>query len=302
MAAGWKALAALVVTVVIWASFLVVTRVAVTSSIGVVEVGLIRYGTGALLFLPVLVRQGFLPGDGRFRDILVVSFFGGMCFVLFLGVGLQVAPVADSGVFTPGMLPFYVALLSLVFLGERFTPLRSIGFALIVLGALSVGMWEAIVTGAPGVWRGHLCFTAASLSWAIYTVVFRRSGLSPIHGGALMCLWSTVGLGLLGLVRGVDFAGIPFEALAVQVVFQGVLSGFVATFTFFYAVTHIGASRTAACAALVPVLAALGGWAFLGESIGVGKGLGIVVVSVGVALASGAFTPQKRLVENGRHR
>jgi drug/metabolite transporter (DMT)-like permease len=70
------------------------------------------------------------------------------------------------------------------------------------------------------------------------------------------------------------------------VVLQGLLSGFVATLTFVYAVGRLGASRTASFAALVPILAALGGWAVLGEPIGWVKGAGIVVVATGVALAS----------------
>ena len=56
---GWRPWAAVVVTILIWASFLVVTRAAMTSRLGVTEVGLIRYGVGALFFLPVLLRRAF---------------------------------------------------------------------------------------------------------------------------------------------------------------------------------------------------------------------------------------------------
>ncbi len=295
MGTGWRAPAALVITIVIWAAFLVVTRAAMTGALGALEVGLIRFGVGAVLFMPILLRTGLMPKGARPLDVLLIPLFGGILFILLLAAGLRIAPVADSGVFTPSMLPLYVAILSFILLGERFTPLRMLGFALIVLGALSVGMWEALISGAPGVWRGHLSFTAASFSWAIYTVIYRRSGLSAAVGGALMCGWSALGLVGLALIYGVDFTGIPWPALGIQVLFQGILSGFVATFTFFYAVTHIGASRTAAFAALVPVLAALGGWMFLGETIGPIKGLGIVIVATGVALASGAFPLRKRV-------
>ncbi|MEM9779810.1 MAG: DMT family transporter, partial [Pseudomonadota bacterium] len=289
------ALVALVLTVTIWASFLVVTRAAVTGQLGALEVGLIRFGTGALLFLPILWRHGFVPKGARLLDVLMIAGFGGVAFILLLAIGLRFAPVADSGVFTPSMLPFYVAVLSFFLLGERFTKLRLAGFALILMGALTVGGWEAWVTGTPGVWRGHLLFTAASLSWAAYTVVFRRSGLTALQGGAVMCGWSALALGLLALIYGLDFSGVSPAVLLTQVFFQGVLSGFVATFTYFYAVSYYGASQTAALAALVPVLAALGGWVFLGEEIGAVKGLGILVVSLGVALASGALAARQRL-------
>ncbi|MHA3913532.1 DMT family transporter [Halovulum sp. GXIMD14793] len=290
-----KAWAMLALTLVIWASFLVVTRAAMTARLGPVEVGLIRFGTGTLCFLPVLLKHGLLPGGTGLKDVILIPGFGGIAFILLLSGGLQIAPVADSGVFAPSMLPLYVALLSAVFLGERFSRLRIAGFAMIVAGALAVGGWAALSEGAEGVWRGHLMFTAAAFSWAIYTVAFRRSGLSAPIAGAMLCAWSAIGLGIIALFTGVDFTGVPAQTLIIQIVFQGFLSGFVAVFTYFYAIQYIGASRTAAFAALVPVMAALGGWALLNEPIGWIKAMGIVVVALGVTLASGAVTGGKRV-------
>lgn len=289
-----RAILALVVTILIWAAFLVVTRAAMTTRLGVTEVGLMRFGVGALLFLPIILRKGALPRI-PFWQLVALPLFGGIVFIVCLGLGLGIAPVADSGVFTPSMLPLYVALLSALFLGERFSGPRKLGFALIVTGALAVGGWTALAYGDAGIWRGHLLFTCASLSWAIYTIAYRQSGLDAAHAGAVLCFWSGLFFVAVALVNGVSFAEVAPSTLAIQVLFQGVLSGFVATYTYFYAIKHIGASQTAAFAALVPVLAALGGWVFLGEPIGLVKGLGILVVSAGVALASGVFPRRKRI-------
>ncbi|MBD3625042.1 MAG: DMT family transporter [Rhodobacteraceae bacterium] len=297
----WKAAAALAATVLIWASFLVATRAAVTDSMGPVEVALVRFGTGAVLFLPVLLRHGAIPDGVRTTDLVLLPLLGGVAFILLLAAGLRHAPVADSGVFTPSMLPLYVALLSALLLGERFSRLQMAGFAMIVTGALAVGGWEAVANSGTGAWRGHLLFTGAALSWAAYTVLFRRSGLGPAVGGAVLCFWSALMLGGIALFTGVDFAAMPTRTLLVQILLQGVLSGFVSTFTYFYAIRHFGPSRTAAFAALVPVLAALGGWAVLGEVIGPVKAAGILVVSAGVALASGAVAFRKPVVQDGAH-
>jgi drug/metabolite transporter (DMT)-like permease len=280
---AWGALAA---TVTIWASFLVSTRAAVASPLGPVEVGIMRFGTATLLFLPVYLRDGLLPGGARPRDALLIAGLGGFAFILFLSNGLRFAPVADAGVFTPSMLPIYVALLSVLFLGERFGRSQILGFGLIVLGALAVGGWEALHGGTDGAWRGHLLFSAASMAWAAYTVAFRMSGLSALHAAALMCFWTSAGMLVLAAVFGTRFGEVPVPTLALQVFLQGVLSGFLATFTYGFAISRLGASRTASFAALVPVLAALGGWAVLGEPLSWLKGLGIAVVAAGVVLAS----------------
>lgn len=291
----FRAFTALGLTLIIWASFLVVTRAAMNARLGPVEVGLIRFGIGTIFFAPILFKRGLFPPGANWKNLILIPGFGGIAFILLLSAGLQIAPVADSGVFTPSMLPFYVAVLSALFLGERFSNLRILGLLLILIGALAVGGWVAISDGNEGVWRGHLYFTAASLSWAIYTIGFRQSGMSAIDAGAFMCFWSALGLGIIALIFGVDYSATTLRTLATQMFFQGFLSGFVATLTYFYAVTHIGASRTAAFAALVPVLAALGAWVVLGESIGWFKTMGIVVVSFGVALASGAISLHKRV-------
>lgn len=245
-----------------------------------------RFGPATLLFLPVYLRHGLLPGGARPRDALLIAGLGGFAFILFLSSGLRFAPVADAGVFTPSMLPIYVAILSVVVLGERFRRSQITGFALIVLGALAVGGWEAIHGGAPGAWRGHLLFSAASMAWASYTVAFRASGLSALHAAALLCFWSFAGMLALAALFGTRFDAVPVPTLALQFFLQGVLSGFLATFTYGFAIGRLGAARTASFAALVPILAALGGWAMLGESIPWSKGIGIVVVATGVALAS----------------
>ena len=283
--AGW---AALVVTVLIWASYLVAARAAVNAAFTPVELGLMRFLPGAILFAPVLVRKGLKPSGARWRDVALIAGAGGVAFVLLLTSGLGFAPVADSGVFTPAMLPFFVALLSFLALGERVRGARLLGLALILAGALAIGGWEALARGG-GAWRGHLLFLAASLAWAVYTLAYRRSGLGAIDSAALMCFWSSAVFLPLALAGGADYLKNGWQALVIQVIFQGFLSGFLATFTFFFAISRLGTAPAAAFAALVPGLAALGGWGVLGEPLDPVKIAGLGVVTLGVLLASGAL-------------
>lgn len=257
--------------------------------------GLLRYAPAMLLFAPVWLRFGLKPARIAWGHAAIVGLCGGFLFVTLLATGLRFAPVADSAVFAPAVLPVFVALLSFILLGERFGALRLLGFALILGGALAIGGVEALGHAGDGSWRGHLLFLGASFLWALYTVVFRRSGMTAIEAGAVMALWSTIGFVLLALATGVGFEGQPPGFLALQAVLQGVLSGFLATFTYGYALLRLGTSRTAAFAALVPPLAALGGLVFLGEPIDLWKGLGIAVATAGVLLASGVVSRGPRV-------
>ncbi|MEO1000612.1 MAG: DMT family transporter [Pseudomonadota bacterium] len=285
----WLAWGAVVVTVAIWASFLVAVRAAASTALGPVEVGILRFGVGALLFAPVWLRRGPLPGGVSLRHAVPIALGGGFFFILLLAAGARFAPVADVGVFAPSMLPVYVAVLAMVVLGEKLGPSRLLGLGLILLGAVAVGGYEAIANSGDGAWRGHLLISLGAMGWAVYTIAFRASGMRALDAAAMITLWSALAFGALALFVPVSFAEVERSTLLIQILFQGVLSGFVATFTYGYAMEHLGATRVTAFAALVPVLSALGGWVILDEPIGWVKSGGIVIVTLGVALATGGL-------------
>jgi drug/metabolite transporter (DMT)-like permease len=123
--------------------------------------------------------------------------------------------------------------------------------------------------------------------WAVYTLAFKRSGLSAIEAAALVAVWSTImllPLGAPGLVRVVANHA---REVVVQATMQGLLSGVLAIVLYGVAITRLGATRGAALTALVPVLAAVLAVPLLGEWPGAATALAIVATTLGVALAAG---------------
>ena len=270
----------------IWASYLVVVRAAVTTSLGPVDVGLLRALPAALVFLPVTLKHGLRPAGASNLDLVTIGVVGGGMFILFLATGLKFAPAADAGIFTPSMLPVCVAFLSIAFLSVRYTRAQVLGLALILVGAAAVGGLTAFSQADPGAWRGHILFLFASMSWAIYTLGFRQSSLPPLPAAAIMATIPAIGFVGCALVIGTDLHRIERPVLVLQLV-QGIAAGVIANFTFLYAIKHLGAKIPAASAALVPVLAGIGAWMFLGEALALIKGVAMGVTCVGVVLASG---------------
>jgi len=288
---------ALSITVLIWAGYLVAVRAAASTNLTAIDVGLLRSVPAALILLPLTLKRGIFPGGANWKDITCIGIIGGTLFTFLLTNGARFAPVADSGIFAPSMLPVFVTVLSLLFLRARFHGTQYLGVAVIVFGALFVGGREAMTNADTGAWRGHLLFLSASFSWAIYTVRFKASGLSAIDGAMILVTWSAV-LFLLGAaVFGSNLGTVPAPVLWVQLAL-GVSAGLIANFTFLYAVQSLGPAIPAASAALVPVMATLGGLVFLSEPISVLKGVGIVVVALGVLLASGYFSRPKPVTQN----
>jgi len=288
---AWGALG---VTVLIWGSYLVSTRAAMTQNLGAFDVGFLRSFPAAIAMLPFILKRGLKPKGASWTDVAIIGGLGGTIFTLLLASGFRFAPAVDGGLFTPSMLPVFVAIITIIFFGSNYRMLQFLGIGLVLIGALAVGGFEAISNAQSGAWRGHLLFLTASCCWAAYTVRFNWASLDPVDGAILLLGWSAIAFSVGLLVFGTTLTTLPTPILALQL-FQGFMSGFVANFTYLYAVRALGSAIAAAAAAMVPTIGALGGWMFLNEPITAAKWIGITIVAGGVILASGVLFRSKLL-------
>ncbi len=295
--------AAALTTVTIWGAWVVVTRLGVTTTLGPVDVAVLRFLIPAVVLSPVLAREGFaLRRIGTVKTAAMVA-GAGAPFFLVSSAGMRFAPAADVGALLPGTMPLFVALLSAVLAGERFGASRLAGFGLIVTGVAAIG-GGGLVGGADGAWRGHGLLLAAAGLWAGYTLALKRAGIGPWHAAALVSAYSAAGLVPVCLLGGASrLFEAPGTEVALQALFQGVLSGVVAMAAYGAAVRRLGASRAAAFSALVPVVAALLAIPVLGEVPDATTAAAIAAVAAGVVLASGAWVPaRRRVAERGLSR
>lgn len=122
------------------------------------------------------------------------------------------------------------------------------------------------------------------MAWAVYTVAYRRSGLDPWQGAALICGWSTVAVTPWWLLS--DAARLldaPARDVAIQSIVQGGMAGLAGMVVYGIAVDRLGSNITALSGAAVPALTALGAWALLDERIEVTTAIGVALVAAGLA-------------------
>jgi drug/metabolite transporter (DMT)-like permease len=281
--------AAAIAAALIGAGWQIATRMGTTTTLSPLDLALFRYTVPGLLLLPICWRVGFVPKSVKPAHFALMVLGAGLPFGLAAMAGAQYAPVAHMGAMLPGAMPLFVAVAAALFLRERFSRARVVGFALIIAGIAIVGSHTLSGLDA-STFRGDLLFLLAAVLWAVYTVVFRRSGLSPWQSAALVNAWSMVGIVPLWAWSGASrLATAPVADIATQFVWQGVLAGLFGLWTYAFAVSRIGASRAAVSGALVPVLAAFGGLVILGEAPGPFVLAGVVITAAGVALSSGFF-------------
>lgn len=274
------------VTVTIFAGWFVVTRFGVTRELRVWDITALRFGCGALILLPVLLgRAGRLP-KGAWIEGLVFSALWGAPFVLLVAMGLQLTSAAQASSVTPTMMPVFSGAIAWLALRERPDRGRLAGYAAIVAGLVGLTAGAALSGGSPSP-AGFACLILASAMWALYTLRFRRSGLSPLQAAALICFWSAVlflpAYLLFDLAR---VGSAPVREVLVQTLYQGVLMSAVAIVTFNRAVTLLGSGAATAIVALVPVVASAMAVPILGEIPTPIEGAAIAVIVIGVTLAA----------------
>lgn len=290
----WLGAGAALATVLLWAAGLVATRFGVTGALSVWDVIFLRMLLPALLLLPILLPLMRAPAalvrDGVNPLWFVVMMAGaGLPFMLISSTGMFFAPAAHAGALMPGSMPLFAALLAVLLLGERFNTQRRLGTLLMLLGAIAVGGWQ-VIAGTGDTWRGDLMFVFCGALWASYTIALKKTGIGVWQAAALVyasafTLYAPVYL--LWLDSRILQA--PAFDVGVQLV-QSVASGLLSMAAYGFAVRRLGPAPAAAFAALTPALTALLAVPLLGEWPETVTWIGICAVSLGVALANGAFS------------
>jgi drug/metabolite transporter (DMT)-like permease len=281
-------------TLVIWTGFILVSRFSAKGLLTSWDMAALRFSGAFLAALPLVVRHGWprLPLH-RAAGIVATAALG---FPLLAFAGFQFAPASHGGVMLPGMLPLQVAVLLWAVHGERWTRARATSLALVVIGVVLLA--RDTFGHHPGAWRGDILLFSGSFSWAIYTLIVRRWGVSPLQATLTIALYAApVYLPIWLFLLPSRIQAAPLGEVAFQVVYQGVLAVVVAGFLFTRALTALGPMILTGITAVVPALSALAAWPLLGEPLGVeglaGVGLVTAAMLMGVAQARGAPGPAR---------
>ncbi|MEU9196937.1 DMT family transporter [Streptomyces hundungensis] len=257
------ALAAVAVSVVLWASAFVSIRSAGAAySPGALALGRLLAGTLVLGLLLLIRREGLPPRAAR-PGIVASGVLWFACYTVALNWGEQ---QVDAG--TAAMIvnigPILMALLASRFLGEALPPRLIAGMAVSFAGAIAVGL-SMSGEGHASVLGVVLCLVAAATYAA--GVVLQKPALR--HGSPLQVTFFAC---LVGALACLPFSGqlvsdashAPASA-TLNMVYLGVFPTALAFTTWAYALARTSASRMGATTYVVPALVVLMSWVVLDE-------------------------------------
>lgn len=272
--------------VLIWASYPVATRAAVTGSFSAEELVTLRFGVGALLFLPYLLLQWRALDRAAWLRGVPLTLFQGVGMGALVIFGLQFAPANHQAALGPGVNSAWVALLGFVVFARRPSPRVVIGAALCAAGVLAITCWGAAQRN-PAVLLGDAMFLGASALGALYVLQLRSWGVNALQAAAIVTVYS----GLVVVPWHLWWAphsvwrAAPLDLLW-QALWQGVLMGCVSLVALNHAIKRLGAERSSAMIALVPVLSAMLALIFLGEVPSSAEIAAILAISAGVSIGA----------------
>jgi len=317
-------LAAALITVLIWTSFILIARASVdptrAPTLTPFDIAYCRIAGAALILLPWgawLVHQDRRRGITHasslgvsplpMRVTVIVGFFGGLLYATLVYSGFALAPALHASVLLPGSLPLWTALLAWWLLRERISHGRLVGLSLIVCGDGLVG-GVSLLRAFDGsqVWLGDLLFMAGAMSWASYGVLARHYGLNAVRATIAITTFAALTylpvysvLALTGLIEARVFQA-PWADLLFQAAFQGWGSVVISGITFIQMIRYFGPVRSTMITALVPGLSALGAVLLLGEPLHWNLGAGLALVTAGILFGVMATT-RTRPVVGGVH-
>jgi drug/metabolite transporter (DMT)-like permease len=274
------------VAVLIWASYPVATRAGVTGSFTPQELVTLRFGGGALLFLPYLLLHWRQVSRSAWLQGVPLTLFQGVGMGALVICGLQLAPAAHQAALGPGVSPAWVALLGFVIFARRPSVRAIVGATLCATGVLALASWSGMAHDAR-VLAGDAMFLAASVLGALYVLQLRNWGVNAVQGAAIVSLYSALVVVPWHLWSAPQslWRVAPAE-LVWQVIWQGALIGCIALIALNQAISRLGAERTSALVALVPVLTAALALAFLGEVPSTTEMAAFVAISAGVSIGA----------------
>ena len=253
---------------------------------------LMRFSVSGLVLLPFLLRWGLpsLAGIG-WRRGLILTLLGGPGFGLMQMGGYAFAPLAHGAVMHPASVTILSTGIAAVLLKERLGAAHLCGAALVIGGIVLIS-WQGLHAQAgANSWIGDLLFFTSAIIWAGFTVLLRHWRLPAIRAIAVVSFLSLLVVlpGYLAWYGLEHLRARPLGPMAVQALVQGLGQGVLAMIAYSQAIRVLGVSRAVLFPAMVPALSIVIGIPVVGEIPNVIQITGLLLVTIGLMAAIGAF-------------
>jgi drug/metabolite transporter (DMT)-like permease len=271
----------------VWGSTFLAIRIGVRNLPPLLFAGVRFLLAGTLLAVVALVLRERFPRTTRewrymlLFSLLMITFSNGLSTL-----AMRHIPSNEGALLAAGTALWIAWLGALGPKGHKLTVRGTLGLLLGLAGvALLVWPRESAPSGHIG-WQALVLI--GGLSWAVGTVVYRNAALpiGPVAFNAVMMLLGGSWLLLGGIATG-ELPRWSWQPAGLAALVYLALFGSALAYTAYtWLLKHSPADRVGTFAYVNPAIAAVLGWAVLGETLGPAQVAGMLVVLLGVALVT----------------
>lgn len=259
----------------------------VRGSLTAYDITALRFGTAALLLLPLCIRKGLRIGPYGIWGAVWLTLLMGAAYNTICIIGFKYAPTSHGSIIQTTVL-LLTTIGGMFMLRERLTPLQAFGILLSVIGIAC--LLEADNSAMPDMWIGHALFFLGGAMWSAYTLSLRKWKADPLQvAGALSVISAVIYLPIYFLFLPKNISLDTWQPAIFHALYQGVLNSIFALICYNRAVTLLGAANSSVFLPLIPVLASLMAIPLLGEIPTWLEWAGMGLAGVGVLLATGVL-------------
>ena len=280
----FRGYAAATATLIMWAGFSLVSRLGGKSVLTPYDMFALRLITASLILLPF---AGSMPaGVWRDRRLWLLTLLCSLIYSPLAYHGFKYAPASHGGILLSGLQPFLISIVAWLIVKTRPNRMRCVGLFFIAVGIVCAAMPYFTVWSADSVF-GDFLILLSSILWAFYAVLAARWGYSAWTLTRAVAFGSAiVYLPIYALWLPKELAAAPLSMIVIQSIFQGLVATILAMFAYLKTLELLGAERTAAFLAMVPIVIGIVAVPLLDEALTLWLSAGILFVSLGSYIAS----------------
>jgi len=290
----------LILLSVIWGGSFILAEVALKDFSPLTIVALRVATAAAFLHLILFIRK--IPFDWRPHSLMLFLVMGLLNNVLPFSLivwGQQSMEAGRASVLNGTMPLFTVIFAHYLLKGEQMTKARLVGVILGFLGVVILAGRSALESNAINSVSGQVAVLAAAVLYALASIFGKRMGhIKPIVAATGMLTGSTVIMLPVMLFSNESWPqSAEFSSILAVLVF-GILCTAVAYQLYFKVLVEAGPNNLSFVTFLIPPSAILMGVLWLGESMRVMDAVGVLLILLGMAIATGMFNKRAATITN----
>lgn len=284
----FKALIALLATVLMWSVSAIIARTLV-QEISPMVLSLLRMGTATLLFLPFVIK--YRPwNEPQFKNLLAISLLSSINTLSFIW-GIQYTSASASQLIYAA-IPIFIVLINIVILREKVSLGKILGVVLGFLGLLYIVYLSVIEKGSTisGHFIGNFAIFVAATGWLFYILLSKRMSkhFNPAEiGGVSIFVTLFVNI-LLVIIEQVTVHPTNIWNLNALLggLYMGVFGTFLTYILFQYGLKYLSPLTTSLANYIQPITTAILAGIFLNEKLTANFTLGSAFVFAGIFLTT----------------